>query len=228
MTTRLPQPSPLRRRRGMTVATRAVAALLLLFAGFLLGRTTADPPSAAPAPQPSASASASDVGPRTVIDGVPVGFSRTQRGAVAAAIAFAEIMTTAAGDPDAHVEAMEAIAAPEWRGRAAELALNTADFLRESYPNASLSFAPIRYDVVEYTSDAATIKVWGLTVIFPPDGQPEQSWVTGTLRLVWLDDWRMNGGSSSAGPTPFVLKSPEELDWHTISGFTDIGDDQQP
>ena len=224
----LPEPSPLRRRpRARGMATVIGGALLLLI-GFVVGQRTGDAPSRSPEPLPSGTSTALEAGPRTIVDGVPLGYARTEAGAVAAATTFTEVMTTAAGDPDAHVEAMEAIAAPEWRERAAELARNTIDFLGESYPNATLSFAPVRYDVVDYSPAAATIKVWGVTVISRPDRRPEQAWVTGTLRLVWLDDWRMNGGGSSGGPTPFVLESSDELDWRTIDDFTDVGDGQQP
>lgn len=228
MANRPPEPSPLRPRARFRGAALAVAGVVLLLVGFVVGQRANEAPSGAPQASPTTVPTTDDVGPRTVVDGVPLGYARTEAGAVAAATTFTEIMATAADDPDAHVAAMEAIAAPEWRERAAELARNTIDFLGESYPDATLSFAPVRYDVVVYSPDAATVKVWGVTVIFPPEGRPEQAWVTGTLRLVWLEDWRMNGGGSSGGPTPFVLESPEDLDWRTINGFTDVGDGRQP
>lgn len=228
MANRPPAPSPIRPPTRFRGAAVVIGGVLLLLVGFVVGQRADDAPSGAPQTSPSAVPTTDEVGPGSVVDGVPLGYARTEAGAVAAATTFTEIMATAADDADAHVAAMEAISAPGWRERAAELARNTINFLGESYPNATLSFAPVRYDVVEYSPDAATVKVWGVTVIFPPDRRPEQAWVTGTLRLVWLEDWRMNGGGSSGGPTPFVLESPEDLDWRTIDAFTDIGDGQQP
>ena len=228
MTNQPPERSPFGRRRRVGRVAIAIAGLVLLLVGFVLGRETVDSPVQSERPPSATSPSQEDVGPRTVVDGVPLGYSRTRDGAVAAAIAFTDIMTTAAGEPDEHAAAMQAIAAPEWRSRAAELARNTTDFLRESYPDAELSFAPLRYRVVDYSPDGATIKVWGVTVIFPSGRRPEQAWVTGTLTLAWLDDWRMNGGGSSGGPTPFALESPQDLDWQSVEDFTDVGDAQQP
>lgn len=219
---RLPEASPLLRRPRVVAVATVFGGAVLLFTGFLVGQGTGDAPARLPEASPAGVPTASEEGPRTVADGVPLGYTRTEAGAVAAAVTFAEVVTGLADTPDAHIAAARTIATNEWRPRSVELARNTINFLSESYPGAAISFTPVRYDIVEYGQDSATVKVWGVTLVYPPDRQPEQTWATGTFRLAWVGDWRMDGGGSSGGPTPSLLKMSDEVDWRVINGFSDV------
>jgi hypothetical protein len=64
--------------------------------------------------------------------------------------------------------------------------------------------APLTVTVADYTPAAATVRVWGVSVIGAVGGSPPQSvWRTSTLHLVWqADDWKIDALDITPGPTP--------------------------
>jgi hypothetical protein len=133
-------------------------------------------------------------------------------------------MTGVSGNPDQHRAAMETIAAPEWKERARELADNALAFLRDRYEDGSASFTPVRYRVADYTEDAAVVEIWGVTLISEPKSDGiDESWVTGTIELRWVGDWRVVGGGSVIGPTPQLLQTREGAATSVLDDFEGYG-----
>ncbi|MGH2730743.1 MAG: hypothetical protein ACRDJI_09090, partial [Actinomycetota bacterium] len=78
--------------------------------------------------------SVTGAGPTREVNGVPVGYARTEEGAVAAARGFALLTATdLIRDRDAFVEAMETTAAPGWVEDARRQAVNGYEFLVGRY-----------------------------------------------------------------------------------------------
>jgi hypothetical protein len=123
-------------------------------------------------------------------------------------------------------------AAPGWADRAEELAGNAIAFVNERYgEGGQVSFHPVRYRVVEFSDEEATIDIWGLVLGSGPKlAGIEESWITGTLEIVWINEsWKVKGQSSRGGPTPELLKTdgeaavPEEFE-----GFEEYEDALRP
>lgn len=178
--------------------TVAVAVLIALLVGWLFGR----------------SGSEEDGSPSTVEESVEPGTSdRTEYGAVAAATEFARAMGSPSSDPLEFRQVMSDLAAPGWKQRALELADNVLAFVEERYgKGGSASFHPIRFRVGSYAEDEATVEIWGVILGAGPKlAGTEESWVTATLQLVWLEDeWKVQGQSSRGGPVPEPLRTGGE------------------
>lgn len=166
---------------------------------FLLGRGTAPDGQTLENPQSRVSAS-----PMRLQD---------EASAVDAATHFARVMTGPSGDPDAYVEQMTSIASTGWRKRAEALARNGIEFVEERYgAGGSVEFHPIRFRVRSHSSTSAVIDIWGVVLASGPKvGGIEESWITGTVNLVWeRSRWKVSGQSSTGGPTPELLQTEEE------------------
>jgi hypothetical protein len=173
--------------------------VVLLVIAFFVGRATA--PDDSP-PTPSTADQASDG------SGVP----RNEASAVDAATDNARVMASFSGDRQAYLEEAVGIAAPQWESRAEELAQGAADFISERYGSgAVVEFKPIRYRVKSYSEDRAEIDIWGVVLATGSKiGGIEESWVTGTIELVWVkSEWKVAGQSSKGGPTPELLRTED-------------------
>ncbi len=167
-------------------------------------------------PDQDPDSSADGPGPTAEVSGVPVGYARTEEGAVAAATNFS--LLTADDDlldVDALTSAMETLAAPDWKAEARAQAANGTQFIIDRYgDDADLTGSVLRYDIVDYNSDRAVIKLWTVTVV-SGSKRPnvEEAWGTATVNLVWTDgDWRVEGNESAPGPAPIDLPAgdPEQ------------------
>lgn len=186
------------KKRGLSIAA---AIALLLIIGFFVGRVTApdsvDEGNSAP---PEKELSTPD--------------ENSEAGAVEVATSIAQLMAAPTGDTTSYLEAAEEIAAPGWEARARELAQGAIDFVDDRYgSDASVSFQPVRYRVRSYSSDETTIDIWGVVLASGQKvGGVEESWVTATLTLVWVDStWKVADQSSKGGPTPELLRTEEEV-----------------
>jgi len=169
--------------------------------------------------------------PREVVNGVPVGYERTEAGAVEAATNFTRVMASVPDDADAYLAAAETMAAPDWKDDARRLAQNGLQFLRDRYGSGgAFTFSPLRYRVVEYSNDSATVAVWGVTVASGPKIRGiEESWLTGTLELVWVsNDWRLADQSSRTGPTPELLQTQDGVSVDALEGFQEYSHAPSP
>ena len=187
-------------RRPVVLSAIAIAVALLV--GILIGRSLApDEDVAAPESPPSASTPEA------------VEFARTEAGAVEAATEYSKIMASPSRDTSAYLNAVSQIASPAWRERARELANNTISFVDERYgAGGSLEFNPIRYRLRSYSSDEATVDIWGVVLGSGPDATGiEESWITGTVNLVSIGgEWKLSGQTSKGGPTPELLQTDED------------------
>ena len=189
-------------RTGMVFGASAMGVLVGVWIGFILDKGSAAPPTAAKPPV---------VGPGPVAEenGVPVGYAHTEHGAVAAATNFS-LLTTRDDllDVNALTTAMETLAAPEWKDEAGTQATNGNEFIVDRYgDDADLSGSVLRYDIVDYSTDRAVVKLWTVSVA-SGSKRPnvEEVWGTLTVSLVWTDgDWRVEGNESTPGPAPIDL-----------------------
>lgn len=182
---------------------RILAALIgvMLALAFLAGRVTAPEPDDGGVVAPQGDPPQSQTQP-------------TEETAIEAATSFAQIMAAPSGDANAYLDAAEEIAAPGWEDRARELAQGALDFVNDRYGNgASIAFHPVRYRVRSWSPEAAAIDIWGVILASGPKvGGVEESWVTATLDLRWVDSgWRVEGQSSRGGPTPELLRTQDQV-----------------
>ncbi|MEA2433946.1 MAG: hypothetical protein QOG54_1403 [Actinomycetota bacterium] len=199
----------------------------LVIAAYFFGRQTTGEPEPNMEPLPTQAG----VGPTEEINGVPLGFSHDEEGAVAAATAFAIVMTEASGDLEAYRESMNTLAAPVWQEQATELAVNGIDFFHNRYGSGgSATFAPLRYRLTGFSEDSATVDLWGVSTAFGPKHQKiDESWLTGTVELTWVEgDWRVAGQSSQAGPSPELLQTSDGLPMDSLEDFEEYGRAPQP
>ena len=77
--------------------------------------------------------------------------------------------------------------------------------------NRSSSFGPSRsgYRIDRFTPDAATVSLWRVGIVGSgATVEPQQSWRTETVSLVWeRGDWKVASFRSSPGPTPPLAPS---------------------
>lgn len=186
------------RRRGLWIAA-AIAVVLIV--GFFAGRLTApDSVGEGSSALPDKELSTPD--------------ENSELGAVEAATSIAQLIAAPTGDTASYLQAAEEIAAPGWENRARELAQGAIDFVEDRYgSDASVSFQPVRYRVRSYSSHETTIDIWGVVLASGPKvGGVEESWITATLELVWIDaTWKVADQSSKGGPTPELLRTEEEV-----------------
>ena len=193
-------------RTGMVFGALALGILIGVWAGFVLDEGSASPP-------PTGDSPVVGPGPTDEENGVPIGYARSEEGAVAAATNFS--LLTANDDlldVDALTSAMETLAAPDWKAEGRAQAVNGTQFIIDRYgDDADLTGSVLRYDIVDYSSDRAVIKLWTVTVV-SGSKRPnvEEAWGTATVNLVWTDgDWRVEGNESAPGPAPIDLPAGE-------------------
>ena len=219
-----------RRRAGVGCGVFLVAAV-----GFVAGRAAAAP--SPPPAQPLASA-APIVTPHVVptgegshlVDGVPVGFTDDETGAVAAATAFSRALGgPLLLNPTAYEQAVEAIAAPHVAATLSRAASQQLSALDQSYHLVSLARAgvpvsvttvPLSYDVEALTPHAATVAIWALGVMAAAGHLvPTAVWTTFEYQLTWTGDWRLQAISildagwapAEVQPTPTTSDVPGQL-----------------
>ncbi len=210
-----------RRRNG--IACVAIATVVAL-AAFVGGRMTAPESShgeeRAPAGGPTVPTAAAT---KNRIAGTP-----TSDGAVTAATKFARIMGSIRSGDTGYIDALVEIAAPDWRDDARRLAENGLTFVRERYgTDGAVTFEPIRYKLVEFDNERATVAIWGV-VLSNSTGPIDATWGTGTIELNFVEgQWRMAGGESTPGPTPHQLKPEDSAPVSALNGFSEYSDGPQ-
>lgn len=212
----------------MTVARRPrvgvfLAALLTIAATTACGRGGPDPAEpdhdAAP-PPPVVAASAGGPGPSGTVGTVPVGYTRDEAGAAAAATSYLSVLHGLVElDPDARRQALVRIAAPG-ADAAIQTGLDSLAILdrvledaRQVQPEAG-SFVrdiPVGYRVEQHSADRARVGVWSVGIVLI-EGRTlaTEVWSTNTVDLVWeSDDWRVWSWARTPGPQPAVSAESE-------------------
>jgi hypothetical protein len=238
---------PEQRRLGVggmpSMLASVLLALVLFLGGLLVGRAitsrgTAAGPAAAPTtpaqapgattpataattPQAQAGeAAASRVGPRQVVKGVPVGYQRSQQGAVAAAANYARVLSSAMIlDQAKRRAAIQTISAPEALARQQRAFDQAVALLTKGLGvgqagakdgTVLLRAVPVGWRLAAYTGDRAKVAIWVTSVIGalggPPQGVPvREAWGTTTVELRWVDgDWKLLNTTTTDGPVPIA------------------------
>jgi hypothetical protein len=189
---------------GVVVGALVVGVLIGIVLGFIFDKGAQESPQAQPP-------TATGPGPTAEENGVPVGYSRTEEGAVAAATNF----NLLAGrdellDLDAMTTAMQTLAAPSWKDEAGRQAESGYEYIVDTYgDDADVSAAVVRYDLVNFTTDRASVRLWTVSLA-SGSRRPnvEEVWAIVTVDLIWVDDdWRVEDLESSVGPAPVDLPS---------------------
>ena len=188
----------------------ALAALIVFGSGLAVGLSTGNgDEQGGEAANPLATARYPDPGPTRVIDGVGVGYARSEAGALAAATEFARVSGgSSVTDPKAYRAALETMAAPEWTARARETGANATSFALEHYgAGATVVTTPVAHKVASFSPEAASVELWAvMTATGPELKDAEQNWITARLQLRWVDDdWRLSSEDTTSGPTPTLL-----------------------
>ena len=189
------------------MARRIAAILIAALVGFLIGQAVDGAP-----PRPAAKSPG--VGPYGALRGVPRGFARTERGAVAALLSHA----TALGDPRVLLDprrragVLSVVATASYaatytgRGAAALEATRRGPIGQSLAGGARTAYfgTPIAYRVVSYSPDQAVVEGWGVSVVGNEDGvDPQATWGKTLTTLRWQSgDWRVDSVEAKDGPTP--------------------------
>ncbi|MFE2727102.1 hypothetical protein [Kitasatospora sp. NPDC059327] len=207
----------------------SVVLLALILGAILVGRSSHDSGSGPNRPTPSETASSAAGGSSLtgastpgqaalsrLVEGVPVGYSRTREGAIAAAVNYEIARSsprylTDSGTRERILKTIMASDASAGQikddneaGARFYSALGlTADTAGKLIARAS----PLGSQVVSYSPEVATVSVWMSGIVgLPTPNAPvpvSASWTTYTLVLVWRDgDWKASSISVTPGPTP--------------------------
>lgn len=201
------------RRIGFVLAAVAVGMLLGGFLSGGLGGSTAVNATAAVGPDVGdIRVGSAEAGPTDKVDGVGVGFARTEDGAVAAATNLVLTLEQAGTADRANaIRAYEILAADASRETLAGDMAASWDALHNGISangpiNSSLFLrtVPVGHQVTRYTDDRATIDVWTLTIVAAGGmREPLAAWETASVEVVWeADDWKVWSARSSTGPNP--------------------------
>jgi hypothetical protein len=153
--------------------------------------------------------------------GVPVGYSRSRAGAVAAATNDGTVLSSTLLFDLPKLRAVERmIYAPASRERLmAEVEQGLAMWNNESkiLTNAQkgvplgVKSIPVAYRVESYSDDLAAIQVWRLWVVGQQGAMTAtESWSTTAVTLQWQQDWKVLDLQSTPGPTPQLGQQPLE------------------
>ncbi|MEV6404113.1 hypothetical protein AB0M58_14360 [Streptomyces bobili] len=225
--------------RGLRVAVIVGGAFcLLVVIGLLVGgggggggggataTVTAEASAGNPVVKEPVGGNASISAHRTV-DGVPVGYPRSQAGAVKAAVNYqlARSSTGYLADPAARAKTLRAMATSSTYGElrrsddeAAEGALTSLGLSRQQAEQSLVSrSAVLGTRVVTYVPEAASVELWmaGIVGVTSEDSPlpVTGSWTTVTISLQWQNgDWKLSAIQSQTGPTPVQSGSEDPTD----------------
>lgn len=148
-------------------------------------------------------------GPAEVVDGVGVGFSHDEEGAVAAAMSYVTAPQAWLYLADEDVAAsVAAVTTPEAGEELVDDLVSEARLLRGELAKASgtvwFVVSPLATRVEAYDERRATVRVWAVRVLSAEGvAVPQSGWHTVTFELAWhRGDWRIAGLTEAEGPTP--------------------------
>jgi hypothetical protein len=252
---RLPEPRRAGAGGGLGLFTVLLLGLVLFLGGLALGRTLFTPSTPRPASQagdapaappatatqattaaaggaataaPSATGAAtSRVGPRRMLDGVPVGYEHSEQGAVASATNYTAVLGgPLVLDPVARRVAIDVLAAPSARSSMQRSYAQAAPLIAKGLgvtggsadaANVVLRVIPVGWRVEQYDGSTATVAIWATGVGGAINGTPvREGWGVTTIRLTWVDgDWKELGATTTDGPVPIADEqtptAPSEL-----------------
>jgi hypothetical protein len=209
-----------RRRLMVAAGALVVVAILMAFAIGTTGSNERRAPTATTGP-PMTHTPVGPSGPAEERDGMPVGYSRDETGAVSAAIAFATASQRWLYFGDEEVEAaVRAIATPS---SADDLVASVVSEVSEAREQLGESpgrvwwlVRPLAWSVLDRSDERATVEVWAVTVLSAAEvAAPQAEWGTFTVDLAWSGgDWTLDDIRNTPGPTPMV--GPGDRPWDAI------------
>lgn len=205
-----------------------LVALLIFGAGLAVGQRGGGDHQGGEPHNPGTTAARPDPGPTRVMNGVPLGYARTEAGALAAATEFLKVGGgPLVADHDAYLEAMATMAAPEWEVNAGETARNAVSFVADRYGRDATSLTvPVSHKVISFTPDTASIEIYSVMLASGAElRRGEQIWGLSRVQLRWVDDdWRLSSEDNSSAPAPAFLSGQPEGDIAPIlEGFDPYG-----
>jgi hypothetical protein len=190
----------------------AIAVLVAVVLGVLVGRASAPSSSASPkavTPAP---------GPTRKSVGVGVGFARTRQGAALAAGSYQQAFADKSILRGAELRRrIEVVATPGFapvmleanRPGTARLASGAfGQGVRAGVQSVFLG-VPVSYRLLSYTPKRAIVQTWGFTLLGNVSSvEPAAFFGLARTVLVWMDgDWKITATSASFGPTPRLASS---------------------
>jgi hypothetical protein len=201
---RVSRASPERRRLWLW---QGLAALALVALGVGIGSRIAAPRGSRPAAATTTAAQAETPAKPTR----PTRSTRTEGGAVAAAASAVELLDGPALLDSARIRRLvDRIAASSARTALARAYAQGAVEVRARLavdsvpaPVVILRSALAGYRIESYTPSTATVAIWRVGIVGSGASvQPQQSWRTETVSLVWERGWKVTSFASAPGPTP--------------------------
>ena len=141
------------------------------------------------------------------LDGIPVGFARTPRGAVAACLNYLAALERALlpGNPWSWAQVVRTLTAQPLRARALAGQAGSAQ-VQGQLASARVFYLaswPLGYRLMSYARASARVTVWTLGAMARPDGSVPATFSTTGCQLDWTgEDWKVAGASAAPGPTP--------------------------
>jgi hypothetical protein len=214
------------RRRLLAIS---VSGLALLGLGLAIGsrittRTDSAPPLMVTVIEPATGGAAGSARPAPTARQA-LGYSRSLHGAVAAASAYISALGgPALLDTRRARRIVGSIASSAARRQLVSAYVQAAAQARARLgldtipaPVVIVRAASLGYRVDAFTPTEATVSIWRVGIVGSGAAvQPEQSWRTETVTLVWeKDTWKVAGLASESGPTPqpaaSLASTPAEL-----------------
>jgi hypothetical protein len=245
---------PEQRRFGASglpaMLTLVLGAVILFLGGLVVGRATmtgrpeaapaaTTPPAATTAPPATAAtpdgttaattpatgaATSRTVGPRRYVEGVGLGYARSQEGAVAAAANFTRVLSSdLILDTTRRRAAIDVLAAPEARGRLQRSFDQAVASLRQGLgvtgaaaqdAQVLLRATPVGWRVEKYDAGSAKVAIWVTSVGGSIGGAQgavpiREAWGTTTVTLRWAGgDWKQVDSTTADGPVPIADVAP--------------------
>jgi hypothetical protein len=146
--------------------------------------------------------------------GVPVGYARTQQGAIDAATNYASVQNgRLLLDSASYRKADDLMMAPVNRASEVQRDMQNLQALDDSYGFSTrphqgypvhVRFSPVAYHLDAYDDTRATVSVWALWLVAVDRIlAPQVQWATWTDTLVWLGDWKIETSGVRPGPAPY-------------------------
>lgn len=214
----------------------AAVAFGMLLGGFLSGGLRPSSASSTEAVGPDVGdirVGPASAGPTDKVDGVGVGFARSEDGAVAAATNLVLTLEQAGTTDRANaIRAYEILAAEGSRRSLAGDMAATWDTLHGSIaangpPSSSLFLrtVPVGHQLTRYSDERATVEIWTLTIVAAAGmREPLATWETASVEVVWEhDDWKVWSARSTGGPSPAWAEGSPTATAEFLASVDDLG-----
>jgi hypothetical protein len=181
--------------------------------------------------------------PRRWKAGVPLGWAHTQHGAIGAAAGYARVLSAVwfLADANRRHQAVTAMAAPEALPGVRTAQDDVAAGVARGPFGTGLSRRGVRsvlrtsllgYHVDHYAATEAQVALWAMVLYGNDGGLPPQAlYATSTLRLRWVEDWKLLEASTVPGPIPVhgqATPSPAEDLVDAAESFKEFDDAAVP